>query len=112
MFVIPSEARDLLFSPASKKQQIPRANPALRNDTVRVFQQSVKPVLLKAPCNIYRYSSHFRRGGRYRPARRHSIAPPRQLGKEQDSATDLPLFKSCVGFGGIGKRIGSIDSYR
>jgi hypothetical protein len=29
----PSEARDLLFCTASKKQQIPRANPALRNDT-------------------------------------------------------------------------------
>jgi hypothetical protein len=41
-FVIPSEARDLLFFPASKKQQIPRANPALRNDTVRVFPQPVK----------------------------------------------------------------------
>ena len=31
-FVIPSEARDLLFFSSSKKQQIPRANPALRND--------------------------------------------------------------------------------
>jgi hypothetical protein len=27
IFVIPSEARDLLFLPVSKKQQIPRANP-------------------------------------------------------------------------------------
>jgi hypothetical protein len=36
-FVIPSEARDLLFFSASKKQQIPRAKPALRNDMVRVF---------------------------------------------------------------------------
>jgi len=32
LFVIPSEARDLLFCSAPKKQQIPRANPALRND--------------------------------------------------------------------------------
>jgi hypothetical protein len=47
LFVIPSEARDLLFSSASKNQQIPRANPALRNDMVRVFPQPVKPVLLK-----------------------------------------------------------------
>jgi hypothetical protein len=43
LFVIPSEARDLLFFPASKKQQIPRANPALRNDMVRVFPQPLKP---------------------------------------------------------------------
>jgi hypothetical protein len=42
LFVIPSEARDLLFFSASKKQQIPRANPALRNDRVRVFPQPVK----------------------------------------------------------------------
>jgi len=42
--VIPSEARDLLFYSASKKQQIPRANPALRNDKVRVFPQPAKPV--------------------------------------------------------------------
>jgi hypothetical protein len=39
LFVIPSEARDLLFSSASKKQQIPWANPALRNDMVRIFPQ-------------------------------------------------------------------------
>jgi len=32
LFVIPSEARDLLFSSDCNKQQIPRANPALRND--------------------------------------------------------------------------------
>jgi hypothetical protein len=31
-FVIPSEARDLLFFSTSKKKQIPRANPTLRND--------------------------------------------------------------------------------
>jgi len=43
LFVIPSEARDLLFFSASKKQQIPRANPALRNDMVRVFPQPVQP---------------------------------------------------------------------
>jgi hypothetical protein len=43
LFVIPSEARDLLFFSASKKQQIPRANPALRNDMVRVFPWPVKP---------------------------------------------------------------------
>jgi hypothetical protein len=43
IFVIPSEARDLLFFSASKKQQIPRANSALRNDMVRVFPQTVKP---------------------------------------------------------------------
>ena len=43
LFVIPSEARDLLFFSASKKQQIPRANPALRNDMVRVFSQPVQP---------------------------------------------------------------------
>jgi len=41
LFVIPSEARDLLFCSAPKKQQIPRANPALRNDMVRVFPQPV-----------------------------------------------------------------------
>ena len=34
IFVIPSEARDLLFFAKSKKKQIPRANPALRNDPV------------------------------------------------------------------------------
>jgi hypothetical protein len=38
-FVIPSEARDLLFFAKPKKKQIPRANPALRNDTFRVFPQ-------------------------------------------------------------------------
>jgi hypothetical protein len=43
LFVIPSKARDLLFFSASKKQQIPRANAALRNDNVRVFPQPVKP---------------------------------------------------------------------
>jgi hypothetical protein len=41
LFVILSEARDLLFFAASKKQQILRANPALRNDMVRVFPQPV-----------------------------------------------------------------------
>ena len=35
-FVIPSEARDLLFFSKTEKKQIPRANPALRNDTLRV----------------------------------------------------------------------------
>jgi hypothetical protein len=39
----PSEARDLLFCSGSKKQQIPRANPALRNGIVRVFPQTHKP---------------------------------------------------------------------
>jgi hypothetical protein len=43
LFVIPSEARDLFFFSASKKQQIPRANLAFRNDMVRVFPQPVKP---------------------------------------------------------------------
>jgi len=43
-FVIPSEARDLLFCSAPKKQQIPRANTALRNDMVRVYPQPVQPV--------------------------------------------------------------------
>jgi hypothetical protein len=42
LFVIPSEARDLLFFSISKKQQIPRANPARRNDMARVFPQRVK----------------------------------------------------------------------
>jgi len=46
LIVIPSEARDLFFFSASKKQQIPRANPALRNDIARVFPQPVKRVLL------------------------------------------------------------------
>jgi hypothetical protein len=54
LFVIPSartedsrrgEARDLLFFAIPKKQQIPRANTALRNDTLRVFPQRLKPVL-------------------------------------------------------------------
>jgi len=43
-FVIPSEARDLLFFSGSKKQQIPRANPALRNDMAGVFPQPVQPL--------------------------------------------------------------------
>jgi hypothetical protein len=43
LFVIPSEARDLLFFSASKKQQISRANSALRNDMMRVFPQPVQP---------------------------------------------------------------------
>jgi hypothetical protein len=42
-FVIPSEARDLLFFAKPKKKQIPRANPALRNDMLRVFPQPLKP---------------------------------------------------------------------
>jgi hypothetical protein len=46
LFVIPSEARDLLFLAKPKKKQIPRANPALRNDTLRVFPQPLKRVLL------------------------------------------------------------------
>src|ERR1035438_7616113 len=41
-WVNPSEARDLLLLSASKKQQIPRANPALRNDMAGVFPQPVK----------------------------------------------------------------------
>jgi hypothetical protein len=32
LFVIPNEARDLLFFSITKKKQIPRANPALRNN--------------------------------------------------------------------------------
>jgi hypothetical protein len=44
LFVIPSEARDLLFFSTSKKQQIPRAKTALRNDKVRVFPQPVYPL--------------------------------------------------------------------
>src|SRR5579863_7437191 len=43
-FVIPSEARDLLFFANPKKKQIPRANPALRNDLLRVFPQPLQPV--------------------------------------------------------------------
>jgi hypothetical protein len=54
LFVIPSEARDLLFSPTSKKQQIPRANIALRNDMVRVFPQPVKP---RPAMTIYQMTS-------------------------------------------------------
>jgi len=46
--VIPSEATDLLFFLASKKQQIPRANPALRNDKLRVFPQPIQPVRFKS----------------------------------------------------------------
>jgi hypothetical protein len=42
--VIPSEARDLLFFAKTKKKQIPRANPALRNDSLRVFPQALQPV--------------------------------------------------------------------
>jgi len=49
LFVIPSEARDLLFFPASKKQQIPRAKPALRNDRVRVYPRPAQPVGF-SPC--------------------------------------------------------------
>src|ERR1700692_3978067 len=41
-FVIPSEARDLLFFPASTKQQIPRANAAHRNDMVRAFPRTAQ----------------------------------------------------------------------
>jgi hypothetical protein len=48
IFVIPSEARDLLFSSASRKQPIPRATPALRNDMIRVFPQPIQPAPLKA----------------------------------------------------------------
>jgi hypothetical protein len=44
LFVIPSEARDLLFFAKPKKKQIPRANPALRNDTLRIFPQPLQPV--------------------------------------------------------------------
>jgi len=42
LIVIPSEARDLLFFSASKKQQIPRANHALRNDMMRIFPHPVQ----------------------------------------------------------------------
>jgi hypothetical protein len=47
--VIPSEARDLLFFAKTKKKQIPRANPALRNDSLRVFPQPLKPAPLETP---------------------------------------------------------------
>jgi hypothetical protein len=43
-FVIPSEARDLLFFAKTKKKQIPRAKPALRNDKSPLFPQPVQPV--------------------------------------------------------------------
>jgi hypothetical protein len=43
LFVIPSEARDLIFLATLKKQQIPRANTALRNDMLRVFPQPLQP---------------------------------------------------------------------
>ena len=46
LFVIPSKARDLLFFAKPKKQQIPRAKPARRNDTMRFFLQPLKPVPL------------------------------------------------------------------
>jgi hypothetical protein len=42
LFVIPSEARDLLLFAKPKKKQIPRANPALRNDSLRVFPQPLE----------------------------------------------------------------------
>jgi hypothetical protein len=45
LFVIPSEARDLLFFAKPKKKQIPRANPALRNDTLRIFPQPLQAAL-------------------------------------------------------------------
>jgi hypothetical protein len=44
--VIPSETRDLLFFAKPKKKQIPRANPALRNDSLRAFPQPLRAVLL------------------------------------------------------------------
>src|SRR5579863_2353405 len=47
--VIPSEARDLLFFAKPKKKQIPRANPALRNDSLRVFPQPLQPAGVR-PC--------------------------------------------------------------
>jgi hypothetical protein len=59
LFVIPSEARDLLFFAKPKKKQIPRANPALRNDSLRVFPQPLQsnssksqstPTFLKQSC--------------------------------------------------------------
>jgi hypothetical protein len=40
-FVIPSEARDLLFFTTPKEKQIPRANPALRNDKICYFFRSL-----------------------------------------------------------------------
>jgi len=55
MLVIPSEARDLLFLSGSKKQQIPRAHPALRNDIVRVFTQ-----LLKAGQSVLKWLARAR----------------------------------------------------
>ena len=39
LIVIRSEARDLLFFAIPKKQQIPRANTAVRNDKLWVFLQ-------------------------------------------------------------------------
>src|SRR5579863_1949208 len=47
LFVIPSEARNLLFFANPKKNQIPRANPALRNDLLRVFPQPREAVPYK-----------------------------------------------------------------
>ena len=47
LFVIPSEARDLLFFSTFKKQQIPRANPALRNDKLRPFPHPTEAVPYK-----------------------------------------------------------------
>jgi hypothetical protein len=38
LFAVPSEARDLLFFAKPRKKQIPRANTALRNDSLRVFR--------------------------------------------------------------------------
>jgi hypothetical protein len=42
LFVIPSEARGLFLFAKPKKKQIPRANPALQNDSLRVFPQPLE----------------------------------------------------------------------
>src|ERR1700685_2976024 len=39
----PRRPRDLFFFVQPNKRQIPRANPALRNDSLRVFAQPVQP---------------------------------------------------------------------
>jgi hypothetical protein len=40
VFVTPNEVRDLLFFATPRKQQIPRANTALRNYTLGVFSEA------------------------------------------------------------------------
>jgi hypothetical protein len=98
--VIPSEARDLLFFAKPKKKQIPRTNPALRNDSLRVFPQPLKPVLLACAPELQELRKFYDEGQLVEPTLAICMANFTNRFKEaMENIPDLGVWNDFVGAG-------------